>query len=99
MTFDKKIRLLKLKKQNGSGGYTEEASKSIWANVRDIGVTTKYTAVAAGRNAEIQAICHRSEFEADNYTHVEFKGKTYRVESTGAADTIRHIKLILAKGG
>ena len=97
MTFDKKIRLLKLKRQNGSGGYTVEASKMIWANVRDIGVTTKYTAVAAGPDAELQVICHRRE--AEGYTHAEYGGNRYRIESTGAADNERHIKLILAKGG
>lgn len=99
MTFDKKIRLIKLKRQNGSGGYTEEASRTIWANVRDIGVTVKYSAVAAGREAEIQVICHRAEYNSDNFTHAEYDGMIYRIESTGASDTKMHIKLILAKGG
>ena len=99
MTFNKKIKLLRLERQNGSNGYVEKSSKSVWANVRDIGVTTKYTAAAAGREAELQVICHRSEAEADSFTHAEYGGKRYRIESRGAADNSRHIKLILAKGG
>lgn len=98
MTFNKKLTLLKLMKQNGSGGYTQTASRTIWANVRDVGVTTKYTAVAAGYQAELQAVCQRSEYEIGNYTHAEYNGQRYHIENTGAADNERHIKLILAKG-
>ncbi len=97
MTFNKKLRLVKLERQNGSGGFTEVSSRTIWANVRDIGVTTKYTAAAANREAQLQAICHRKE--AEGYTHADYEGYRYRIESTGAADNDRHIKLILAKGG
>ena len=97
MTFDKKLTLLKITTQKGSGAQTVTATRTIWANVRDIGVTTKYTAVAAGKNAELQAICHRDE--AKGYTHAEYLGARYKIESTGAADNDRHIKLILAKGG
>ena len=97
MTFNKRIRLLKLVRQNGSGGYAETASRTIWANVRDIGVTTKFTAAAANKEAQLQVICHRAE--AEGYTHAEYEGHRYRIESTGAADNERHIKLILAKGG
>lgn len=97
MTFNKKLRLVKLERQNGSGGFTEVSSRTIRANVRDIGVTTKYTAAAAKREAELQVICHRKE--AEGYTHADYEGHRYRIESTGAADSDRHIKLILAKGG
>lgn len=99
MTFNKKLRLIKLERQNGSGGYTETAEQTVWANVYDVGITTKYTAAAANRAAELTAVCHRAEVEAGNYTHAEYNGHRYRIESTGAADTERHIKLILAKGG
>ena len=97
MTFNRKIRLLKLERQNGSGGYEVVASKYIWANVRDIGVTIKYSAVAAGHEAELQVICHRND--AKGFTHAEYDGCRYRIESTGAAENLRHVKLILAKGG
>ncbi len=99
MTFDKKITLLAIEPANGSGEDIVTQSWKIWANVRDIGVTVKYSAASAGRTAEIQAICHRSEFESFDFTHAEYKGRRYRIESTGAADTPRHIKLILAKEG
>lgn len=99
MTFNKKLKLLKLERQNGSAGYAEKAAKTVWANIRDIGVTTKFSAAAAGREAEIQAVCHRNEFESDSFTHAEYCGIRYRIESTGAAENSRHIKLILAKGG
>lgn len=99
MTFDKKLTLLLIEPSNGSGEDTVTRSWEVWANVRDIGVTVKYSAAAAGRIAEIQAICHRSEYESCNFTHAEYRGRRYRIESTGAADTPRHIKLILAKEG
>lgn len=99
MTFDKKIRLLKLKKQNGGNGYITVTFKDIWANVREVGVTTQYTAAAAGHNAELQAICHRAEYETNSFTHAEYNGRCYHIERTGTADTDRHIKLMLEKGG
>lgn len=99
MTFNRKLTLLKLTVQNGSGTLSVTASRVVWAAVKDIGVTVKYTAVAAGQSAEIQAICHRAEYEAGNYTHAEYLGHRYKITSTGAADNERHIKLILAKGG
>lgn len=97
MTFNRKIRLLRLTRKNGGGGFEETASRAVWANVRDLGVTVKYSAASAGREVQLQAICHRSE--AKGYTHAEIGGIRYRIESTGAADNERHIKLILAKGG
>lgn len=99
MTFDKRITLLLIEPENGSGEDIVTQSCKIWANVRDIGVTVKYSAASAGRTAEIQAICHRSEYERFDFTHAEYRGRRYRIESTGAADTPRHIKLILAKEG
>ena len=99
MTFNKRLALLFVEPANGSGEDTVTKQRNIWANVRDIGVTVKYTAASAGRTAELQAICHRSDYEADDYTHADFCGHRYRIESTGAADNDRHIKLILAKEG
>ena len=99
MTFNKRITLLKLVTKNGGKGFEITAQRTVWAEVRDIGVTTKYTAAAAGREATLQTICHRKEYEAESYTHAEYSGKRYRIESTGAADNERHIRLIFAKGG
>ena len=98
MTFNKKITLLKIVNQNGSGNQTVETSRVIRANVRDMGMTLKYSAVAAGQNAELQVICHRAEFADTGYTHADVSGQRYRITGTGAADNERHIKLILAKG-
>lgn len=97
MTFNKKINLLKLIQLNGAAGLVVSESKAVWADVRDIGVTTKFTAAAANRQAELQVICHRSE--AEGFTHVEYDGCRYRIESTGSAGNDRHIKLIIAKAG
>lgn len=99
MTLNKRITLLKLRRANGSGGYETAAEKKVYASVSDIGVTTKYTAVSAGREAELQAVVWRSEFLKDSYTHIEYKGEKYRIDSTGRAENDRFIKLILAKGG
>ncbi len=99
MTFDKRITLLLIEPSNGNGEDVVTNSWKIWANVSDIGVTVKYSAAAAGRTAEIQAICHRDEYERFDFTHAEYRGRRYRIDSTGAADTPRHIKLILVKEG
>ena len=99
MTFDKRITLLLTETANGDGEEITVKSRKIWANVRDIGVTLKYSAVSAGRDAELQVICHRSEYEDAYYNEAEYRGRRYRIDSTGAADTERHIKLILVKGG
>ena len=99
MTFNKKLRLIQLTRQNGKGGFSETASRVIWANVKDIGVKTKFAAAAANREATLQAICYRKDFETAGYTHVDYNGHRYRIEDTGAADSVLHIKLILAKGG
>lgn len=99
MTFNKRITLLKIAAQKGSGAQAVTASRTIWANVRDISITLKYSAASAGQNAELQAICHRAEAESEHFTHADYLGERYRIESRGPADNERHIKLILAKGG
>lgn len=95
MTFKDRIKLLKLKRGTGSSGYSVECSRVIWAKVSDVGITTKLSAEAAGKSAELQAYCHRKE--AEGFTHAEYKGVRYRIDSTGAADNERHIRMILTK--
>ena len=97
MTLNKKITLLKLRTQNGAGGFAVEKSLEVWANVSDIGVTTKFSAAAASKRAELQIICRRCE--ADGFTHVDYNGTRYKIESTGSIGNDRFIKLIIAKDG
>ena len=96
MTFKDRLTLVRLERQNGKGGYIETATRQIWAKVSDLGVTTKLSASAAGRSAELQAYCHRKE--AEGFTHADYKGQRYRIDSTGAADNGRHVRLILTRG-
>ena len=55
MTFKDRLTLLRLERQNGKGAYSVADSKEIWARVSDIGITTKLSAEAAGRSAELSA--------------------------------------------
>lgn len=99
MTLNKRVKLIRLEPQNGSGEFIAAAEKAAFANISDIGVTTKFTALAADKNAELSAIVLRREYEKQRFTHILYKDETYRIESTGSAGNDMYIKLILAKGG
>lgn len=96
MKFNKKITLLKLKAGTGRAEPTEERRAAVWADVSDIGVTTKYSALAAGQTATLQAVMWRREFA--DFTHAEYGGKRYKIAETGSAKNPLHIKLILERG-
>lgn len=92
----RKIKLIKITPGIGAQDDTEEI-KTVWADVGDVGITTKNSALMVGRKAELQAVIWRKEYE--NQTHAEVGGSRYRIEETGKAKDDLHVKLILAKGG
>lgn len=96
MKFNKKITLLKLKAGTGRAEPTEERRAAVWADVSDIGVTTKYAALSAGQTATLQVLMWRREFA--DFTHAEYGGKQYKIAQTGSAANPLHIKLILERG-
>lgn len=89
----KKISLITYKQGNGSKGLVEQSRKTVWGTVSDVGVTTKFSALSAGKTADLQLIVLRSEYSGE--THAEIDGKAYRISSSGAAENPLKIKLIL----
>lgn len=91
----KKIKLLTLAPQNGSAELARLNEKTVWAEVGNIGVTTKFSAMTAGKEAEMQLILWRSEYEGQ--THAEVNGTIYKITETGAADNDLRVKLLLGR--
>lgn len=96
MAFTSRLRLFTLVSGKGSEAAEEQGDERVWANVTDMGVTTKYAAVAAGFTAELQAVMYRREYHGQ--THAEYNGTKYKISSTGRAENDLHIKLILSRG-
>lgn len=96
MAFKSRLRLFTVTSGQGSETATEEGNERVWADVTDMGVTTKYAAVAAGFTAELQAVMYRREYKGQ--THAEYNGAKYKISSTGRAENDLHIKLILSRG-
>lgn len=91
----KKIKLLTLLPQNGSAELVKQNEKLIWAEVNNIGVTTKFSAMSAGKEAELQLIVWGSEYNGQ--THAEVNGVTYKITETGATDNGLRLKLLLGR--
>ncbi|MBD5112126.1 MAG: hypothetical protein HDT42_06255 [Ruminococcaceae bacterium] len=96
ITFNKRITLLALKPSPGRGEPTETARAIVWADVSDVGVTTKFSALQAGAEVSFSVIMWRKEFK--DYTHCDFDGIRYKIIETGAAANPLHIRLLLNRG-
>ena len=97
MSFKNKLSLVLIKEGVGAGTPMEESSTDVWADVTEVGFTTKMAAVSAGYKAEYQAVMYRNEYSGQNY--VRWAGEMFRITSTGRAKNDRHIKLIFARQG
>lgn len=97
MTFSRKITLISSEQKNGSQGKADRAVKTVYAKVSEPGVTAKYAAKTAGYKSELTVYMWRREYSGQSVVQID--GKRYHVETTGAADSDLHIKLILARGG
>ena len=91
----KKIKLLTMTPQNGTAELVRQNEKTVWAEVGNIGVTTKFSAMSAGKEAEMQLIVWRSEYGGQ--THVEVNGTLYKITETGATDNDLRVKLLLGR--
>lgn len=91
----KKIKLLTLTPQNGSAGLVRKDEKTVWAEVGNVGVTTKFSAMSAGKEAELQLFIWRSEYGGQS--HAEVNGSVYKITETGAADNDLRVKLLLGR--
>ncbi len=98
MKFNKKLTLLKIVPANGRDDPVITSEVTVWADVTDVGVTTKYTALQAGAEISLTAEMWRREFEKDDYTHADYRGRRYKISQTGRAKNDLHIKLTLERG-
>ena len=96
LPFYRKITLLTLEPQNGYSEPAEIARATAWANISDVGATTKLAALQAGQAVSLAVVMWRKEFR--DYTHCEVDGTRYKIVEAGAAKIDLHIKLLLERG-
>lgn len=96
LPFNRKITLLTLEPQNGRYEPAEIARATVWANISDVGATTKFAALQAGQTVSIAVTMWRREFR--DYSHAEVDGTRYKIVETGSAKSDLHIKLLLERG-
>ncbi len=96
VAFNRKITLLTLKPQSGGKEPLETARATVWADVSEVGATTKFAALQAGQSVSLAVVMWRREFRG--FTHCEIDGVRYKIVETGAAKNALHIKLLLERG-
>ena len=95
LAFNRRITLLELAPQTGFAEPLETARAEVWADVSEVGVTTKFAALQAGQTVTLAVVMYRREFKG--YTHCEIGGVRYKIVETGAARNELHIKLLLER--
>lgn len=96
IAFNRKITVITLEPASGFNDSIETARAVVWADVSEVGVTTKFAAAQAGQSVSISVVMWRNEFRG--YTHCEIDGERYKIAETGAAKNPLHIKLVLERG-
>lgn len=96
LPFNRKITLLTLEPQSGYSEPAEIARATVWANISDVGATTKFAALQAGQTVSLAVTMWRKEFK--NFSHAEVDGVRYKIVETGSAKSNLHIKLLLERG-
>lgn len=96
LPFNRKITLLTLEPQSGYSEPAEIARATVWANISDVGATTKFAALQAGQTVSLAVTMWRKEFK--NFSHAEVDGVRYKIVETGLAKNDLHIKLLLERG-
>jgi len=94
--FNRKITLLSFEPQSGFNKPRETARETVWANVSDVGATTKFAALQTGLVVSLTVLMWRNEFHG--YTHCEIDGERFKIVQTGSAGNDLHIKLLLERG-
>lgn len=96
LPFNRKLTLLTLEPQSGYNEPAEIARAIVWANISDVGATTKFAALQAGQTVSLAVTMWRKEFR--DFTHCEVDGTRYKIVETGLAKNDLHIKLLLERG-
>lgn len=98
VVFDKNIKLLKIIPKYGHNGSEDVTETLVRGAVGVPTLTTKEKAANIGIKTDYVAQIWRVDFEKDKYTHVEYKGIRYCIESVSAGMCERIVKLILSRG-
>ena len=93
IAFNRKITLLELAPRTGISEPKELVRATAWADVSEVGVTTKFAALQAGQTVALAVVMYRREFKG--YTHCEIGGVRYKIVETGPVRNDLHIKLLL----
>lgn len=96
IAFNRRVTLLTLEPQSGLKEPLKTARATVWADVSEVGVTTKFAALQAGQSVSLSVVMWRREFRG--FTHCEVDGVRYKIAETGAAKNDLHIKLLLERG-
>lgn len=96
LPFNRRITLLTLEPQSGYNEPAEIARATVWANISDVGATTKFAALQAGQTVSLAVTMWRKEYR--DYTHAEINDVRYKIVETGAAKNDLHVKLLLERG-
>lgn len=94
--LNRKITLITLTPVSGFSEPAETDRAVVWANVADVGVTTKFAALQTDVAVSLAVVMWRNEFKG--YTHCEIDGIRYKIAETGSAKNDLQIKLLLERG-
>lgn len=64
IAFNRKITLLELTPQSGLKEPLETVRANVWADVSEVGATTKFAALQAGQSVSLSVVMWRREFYA-----------------------------------
>lgn len=95
-----KIKLQKRRQVQGSANRENIISeKTVYAKVGGISLSFAARLQEMGLDAQRTAHLWRDEFEKDDYTHVVFGSKVYRIIQAGNSINENFVKLLLTENG
>ena len=95
--FNKTLTLQKLTAGTGRNAASVAVSKRVRASVRLPTISFVVKAEAAGRKVDMIATIRRRDYEEEHWTHADFEGTEYRIESTNAAEKDMFVRLSLRR--
>jgi hypothetical protein len=98
ITFNKIIKLIKVKEGYGHTKSTDEKTVSVCGAVNMPSLSLRAKVEDTGRQIDLSVQIWQRDFEKGSFTHAEYGGIRYRIDSvtTGASDLL--VKLSLVRG-
>lgn len=98
ITLNKRIILEFHKQKYGHDTGEEKVNEStVWACVGLPNMNFKNTAQTAGVKVDLIVHLHRTDFEKNNWTHIEIDNTLYRITNVGTSINDLFIKLAIAR--